>query len=128
MLIELTYIFYLGISIGITLWVARSLSSNGYVFLVDGFDGDEALAKSVNHLLVVGFYLINLGFVALTLRLGVKPENLVEAIEFLSTKVGLILVIVGIMHFINVKAISGHRERHLRRKRLDATAPLAGMS
>ncbi|MDQ3266018.1 MAG: hypothetical protein M3Y59_20590 [Myxococcota bacterium] len=55
-----TYLAYLVISIGITVWVARTLQQNGRVFLVDAFLGKETLADSVNHLLVVGFYLVNL--------------------------------------------------------------------
>jgi hypothetical protein len=60
-----TYITYLAISIALTVWVARTLHKNGRIFLVDSFHGNEPLADSVNHLLVVGFYLINIGYVAL---------------------------------------------------------------
>jgi hypothetical protein len=56
----LTYVAYLVISVGLTVWVARTLLSNGRAFLVDVFEGDGGLADSVNRLLVVGFYLINL--------------------------------------------------------------------
>ncbi len=65
-----TYLIYLTISIALTIWVAHTLHKNGRIFLVDVFHGNEPLADSVNHLLVVGFYLINLGFVSLTLKLG----------------------------------------------------------
>jgi hypothetical protein len=65
MIVTVTYVIYLLISLIVTIWVAHTLSTNGYLFLVDGFNGDEKLARSVNHLLVVGFYLINMGYVAL---------------------------------------------------------------
>ena len=68
MIIETSYLTYLGISVAMTVWVARTLSRNGRVFLVDAFRGREDLADSINHLLVVGFYLINLGYVTLALR------------------------------------------------------------
>ena len=67
-----TYLIYLGLSIAATIWVARTLHRNGRIFLVDCFHGNTDLADSVNHLLVVGFYLINVGFVALALRFGVE--------------------------------------------------------
>mgnify|MGYP006178043083 CR=1 FL=1 len=67
---------------------------------------DERLADSVNHLLVVGFYLINLGYVTLALKLGDKPASTQGAIEFLSTKVGLVLLVLGAMHFFNMHAIA----------------------
>jgi hypothetical protein len=106
MLIEITYLAYLAISIGITIWVARTLSTNGRIFLVDAFANNERLADSVNHMLVVGFYLINLGYVTLALRLGAAPSTTQEAIEFLSTKVGLVLLVLGAMHFFNLFIIT----------------------
>lgn len=57
----ITYGAYIVISILLTVWVARTLHKNGRVFLIEVFGGDESLADSVNHLLVVGFYLINFG-------------------------------------------------------------------
>ena len=97
-----TYAAYVAASLAITLWVGRSLHANGRVFLVENFEGREALADSVNHLLLVGFYLINIGFVSLALRFGTKPESIVGAIEYLSTKIGLVIVVVGVMHFFNM--------------------------
>lgn len=115
MIVTVTYIIYLLISLILTIWVAHTLSTNGYLFLVDGFDGNEALARSVNHLLVVGFYLINMGYVALALRFGARPADLPEAIEILSTKIGLVLLVLGVMHFFNIKVINTFRERLNRR-------------
>ena len=60
------------------------------------------MADSVNHLLVVGFYLINLGFILLYLRFGTKPETLVEGIEYIATKLGVVLLVLGAMHFFNI--------------------------
>ncbi|MFF3143159.1 hypothetical protein ACFVRU_15865, partial [Streptomyces sp. NPDC057927] len=62
------YVIYLLVSIALTVWVARTLSHNGRIFLADVLHGNEKLADAVNHLLVVGFYLVNLGFVALYLN------------------------------------------------------------
>ena len=111
MIIETTYLMYLAISVALTVWVARTLSKNGRVFLVNSFESDERLADSVNHLLVVGFYLINMGYVTLALKLGVKPVSTQEAIEFLSTKVGLVMLVLGAMHFFNLFIFSKMRKR-----------------
>ena len=102
----LSYVAYLAISIGLTIWVARTLSKNGEVFLIDCFGHDEVLAKSTNHLLVVGFYLVNLGFILLALQFGKPPETLAEAIRYLSSKVGIAVLVLGAMHFFNMNAIA----------------------
>ncbi len=105
------YAAYLACSLALTVWVARTLHANGRVFLVDAFLGDERLADSVNHLLVVGFHLINVGYVALALKYGDKPWNLQTAVEFFSTKIGLVLLVLGVMHFGNLWTFSRMRRR-----------------
>lgn len=110
-IIIFTYLMYLCLGIGLTVWVAQTLFKNGRVFLVDVFHGNEALADSVNHLLVVGFYLINFGYVSLALRIGYNVTSMREGIEALSWKVGLVLVVLGGMHFFNLYVFSRIRRR-----------------
>jgi hypothetical protein len=110
-IIVITYLMYLAISIALTIWVAQTLHKNGRVFLVDVFRGNESLADSVNHLLVVGFYLINFGYVSLALKLSYQLETMREGIEALSWKIGLVLVVLGGMHFFNLYVFSRMRRR-----------------
>jgi hypothetical protein len=118
-----TYVNYLLISIALTIWVARTLVRNGRIFLVDSFLGNEPLADSVNHLLAVGFYLVNVGFVALALKYGEKPLDLAQAIETLSTKIGLVLLVLGAMHFFNLYVLSRLRRRALLRNQKPPVVP-----
>jgi len=118
-----TYLVYLAISIGLTVWVARTLHRNGRIFLVDCFHGNTGLADSVNHLLVVGFYLINVGFVTLALRFGVTAENVQVALESLSTKVGLVMLVLGFMHFFNLAVFTACRKRALHEKAIGLHTP-----
>ena len=111
--IVFTYLLYLGISVTLTVWVARTLHQNGRVFLVDVFHGNESLADSVNRLLVVGFHLINLAYISLALKLDYGVASLQESIEALSWKVGAALVVLGGMHFFNLYVFSRIRRRGL---------------
>jgi hypothetical protein len=108
------YLLYLPISVAMTVWVARTLHRNGRVFLVQAFRGNESMADSVNHLLVVGFYLINIGFIAMALRYGDKPNDAQTMIEFLSTKLGVVLLVLGAMHFFNLFNFDKMRRKGLR--------------
>lgn len=116
-MLVITYLLYLAISIAITYGVARTLSRNGRVFLVDGFGGKENLADSINHLLVVGFYLINIGYIGLSLRFMDKPTSVDEMIMSLSTRIGVIMMILGAMHLFNMFVISKLRQRALNFRR-----------
>ncbi|MFD9001389.1 hypothetical protein ACFV0T_10525 [Streptomyces sp. NPDC059582] len=118
------YVVYLLVSIGLTIWVARTLSRNGRVFLADVLHGNEKLADAVNHLLVVGFYLVNLGFVALYLSGDDTIADTREVFEALSTKLGVVLLVLGVMHLGNVYVLSRIRRRGvLEREQVPPVAP-----
>ena len=125
MMIEITYATYIVISIAMTIWVARTLSKNGQVFLIDSFDGNEQLARSVNHLLVVGFYLLNIGYILLALKTHKQIDTLRVCIEFLSEQIGFVLLVLGALHIINVVVIAKWRHRAVSNKSLRAEAALA---
>ncbi len=107
-----TYLIYLTVSIVLTVWVARTLLKNGQVFLDDAF-ADERLARSVNHLLVVGFYLLNLGYVAVALKIGEPLLTGSSAMEALAWKLGLVLLVLGGVHFFNLYVLSRFRRRRM---------------
>jgi cytochrome c biogenesis protein CcdA len=109
------YLSYLAISIALTVWVARTLHKNGRVFLVDAFHGNGELADSVNHLLVVGFYLINVGYIAMALKTGQSLTTPREVIELESRKIGVVLLILGVMHFFNIFVLGRLRFKARRR-------------
>lgn len=113
-----TYLIYLAVSVALTVWVGRTLHKNGRVFLVDVFK-DDTLADSVNHLLLVGFYLMNFGYVTMALKMDRVVTTATESIEALSTKVGGVLLVLGAMHFLNLYVFSRMR----RRARLESAPP-----
>jgi len=105
------YVLYAPASVLLTVWVATTLYHHGGRFLIDVFEGDESLADSVNHLLVVGFYLINLGYVSVQLKLETAPRSSAEIVESLAGKIGLVLIVLGIMHFGNLFVFGKLRQR-----------------
>lgn len=115
MFIEGTYFAYLLVSVSVTIWVARTLHQRGGAFLVDAFGGNRELAESVNHLLVVGFYLINVGYVTYTLRSYGEILTLRAAMELFADKLGLVLLVLGGMHFFNIYVFSRFRKQAISR-------------
>ena len=109
------YLSYLLISVGLTVWVATVLSRNGLVFLEEVF-AETRLARAVNQLLVVGFYLLNLGFVTVAMRSDASVADTAEAMERLSLKIGLVLLVLGALHFFNVFALGRYRRNRLRQQ------------
>ena len=111
MYIVICYFVYLVASLTTTIWVAQTLRQNGRSFLIDAFHGNRELADSVNHLLVVGFYLINVGYIAIALKTTSALATLREAIELESTKIGIVLLMLGAMHFFNILVLAKMRKR-----------------
>ncbi len=101
---HISYAIYLAISIGMTIWVARVLYRSGQVFLTRCFGQDTELATSTNRLLVIGFYLVNIGFICL--RLSAWPTTQIDLIPALGSRIGMSILVLGLMHFVNMLLIA----------------------
>ena len=97
-----THLCYVTVGVLLTIWVARTLRIHGRVFLSKGCKGNDELANSLSHLLSVGFYLLHIGVVLLMLKFGGHATDISGSIELLSTKVGLILLLLAISHFFHI--------------------------
>lgn len=112
--IVIAYSIYLPVALALTIWVARTLHTNGKVFLNDIFHQQNELAASVNKLLQVGFYLINVGFAVIRLKIeqvrvydpitNLPTVELVDSVqkvlEVLSYKLGGFTLMLGLILFI----------------------------
>ncbi len=117
------HLTYLALSLGTTAWVGRTLYKNGAAFLADTFLGKELLADSVNRLLLVGFYLINGGWVARTIKDGVVPYGASQVIENVASSYGTVLLILGVMHFGNLYVLNRMRRRAIADRSAGPVAP-----
>jgi hypothetical protein len=105
------YAAYGTASIALTCFLARTLFRNGAVFLEDVFADNPRMASSVNHLLVVGFYLLNLGYAMITLKAGGGVVTASDAIETLAGKLGALLLALGAVHMLNLYVFHRIRRR-----------------
>lgn len=96
------YVLYGVAAIGLTVWLAKTLFSNGAVFLEGVFKDNHELAEALNRLLVTGFYMLNLGYAFLIFKTNGRPVGAVDSIELLVNKMGILLVSLGLIHFLNM--------------------------
>lgn len=96
------YCIYLPVALGLTFYVARTLFKNGRIFMLDIFNGREQIAFATNKLFELGFYLLNIGFALLILRISQGLDNYQGMIERLSYKLGGFSIYLGIMLFFNL--------------------------
>ena len=110
-----TYLLYLAATAPLTIWVGKALARHGEVFLIDVFAGDERLAHAVNQLLVIGFYLLNFGYLSRVMGSSVDVNTGRQLLEVLSTKVGGVALVIGAIHFANVWTLNAFRRRAILR-------------
>ena len=124
------YAIYLPVVIFLTLFVAKTLFKNGKVFMLDIFRGREEIAFATNKLFEVGFYLMNIGFALLILKMSYTPYTVQSTIEVLSYKIGGFAIYLGIMLFLNLylffRGKSKSKENMQRNAMLKMTPPNEG--
>lgn len=103
------HVWYLAISICITAFVGRTLFRHGRLFLIDIFAGNNHVADAVNKLLLAGFILTNVAMVSLAIKFGARAENFEQSVAFVIHKVGWVMLILGVMHFMNLGVLSAIR-------------------
>lgn len=98
------YIIYLPIAITLTYFVSKTLFRNGKTFMIDIFKGKDDIALATNRLFEVGFYLLNIGWALLILKIDNYRFNdtYQNLIEILSFKIGGFSIYLGLMLFLNM--------------------------
>ena len=114
----IVYFIYLPVSLLATWYVSRTLFRNSMVFMSDIFRGRIEIAKSTNHLLRIGFYLLNIGFAMTMLQTDYAVATAEDLFEVASLKVGGFIIYLGCMLFLNLwlffRGKSKTREHDLR--------------
>jgi hypothetical protein len=118
-----TYLLYLLISTGLTVLVGTGLARSGRAFLLDVFGGNDTLARAVSRLLVLGFYLLSLGFITLTMRTGGDIGSARAGLQLLSVKIGEVLLVLGVLPLVALTALVRTRRRAQGRELQQADEP-----
>ena len=96
------YAIYLPIALFLTYYVSKTLFKNSKTFMLDIFKGREEIATATNKLFETGFYLLNLGFALMILKMTIYKDDYQSLIEALSYKIGGFAIYLGIMLFLNL--------------------------
>jgi F0F1-type ATP synthase assembly protein I len=96
------YAVYLPTALFLTFYVSKTLFKNSKVYMLDIFKGREEIANATNKLFETGFYLLNLGFALLIMKITAYEDNYQTLIEALSSKIGGFSIYLGVMLFFNL--------------------------
>lgn len=101
----LAYIIFLTLIIFIIVYVGRYFYSNGRIFIIALFNGNSTMADYINELLLIGYYLFNIGYAFLKLRQWEKVNNLETLFSSLATNIGVLIFILALVHYFNMLVI-----------------------
>jgi hypothetical protein len=97
-----TYFAYFLIILFVVLYVGGRLYRHGEAFVDNCFLGDIKISRAVNKFLLSGYYLMNIGYSIFVLSGWEKVNSLVNMLEVTAYRSGTIILMLGIMHYINI--------------------------
>jgi hypothetical protein len=115
------YCVYLGACALLIAALGWTFHRAGGVFLKDAFAGNTTLIDAVARLLDIGFYLVSVGYVALTYSTYLPNMDLSWVLKIVSMKIGGLMLLLGVAPLFNLLLLALFRQR-----RTTSAAPVAG--
>ena len=101
----LAYIIYLSLTYVITVHVGLRFYKHGRLYISNLLAGDEALTNFINKMLLIGYYLLNLGYASLMLHSWRTVYDWTGLVASVGVMTGKILLTLAVMHFFNMYGI-----------------------
>ncbi|OYU95063.1 MAG: hypothetical protein CFE21_12205 [Bacteroidetes bacterium B1(2017)] len=102
----ISYCLYLPATFYITIVIGKDLNQQGAHFLLQTFAGDTELVQTLNKFLLIGYYLINLGYAAVSVNFFSQIDTWLMLVEELTLRLGMLLMGLGFIHYFNLFALT----------------------
>ncbi len=99
------YIIYLIITFFVIVFVGKLFYKNGRVFILALMRDDAPATDQLNNILLVAYYLFNIGYAFVKLHLWQKIENLAMLVASIANNISLLIFILASTHYINMMLI-----------------------
>ena len=104
-----SYSIYLPISAGIIIWLGKTLHQSGYYYVLEATNLNKPLATSINNTLLLGYYLVNMGYAVTSLINWKAIDSATFMLVELIDKTGWLIITIGLMHYLNILALKMYR-------------------
>ena len=105
------YVIYLLITTFIIINVGKICYRNGNIYVAQLIPEHEDLCKKTNQVLLIGYYLLNLGYCAMTLISWDKIISYSQLVEVISIKTAIIVCIIAMLHYFNIYIITKYIQK-----------------
>lgn len=99
------YIIYLSLMVFLIVYVGRYFYTNGRIFIISLFNDNVQLADQVNKLLLIAYYLFNIGYAFLKLSDWEKISSMEALLGSLTTNMATLILILAVTHYFNMLVI-----------------------
>ena len=99
------YIVFIALMVFIIVYVGRVFYSNGRIFIVALLRGQVSLADTINRSLLVGYYLVNIGYAFLKLKQWPPISSAAEWCATLGSNMGMLVLLLAGLHYCNMLLI-----------------------
>lgn len=106
------YFIYLTLTIYIIVRVGKMFHNNGRVFILALYKGDAPATDNINNLLLVAYYLFNIGYAFLKLKTWEKVISSQQLISSVSSHLGPLILILAMTHYFNMLLIYFLAKKH----------------
>ena len=96
------YLIYLSLTSVTIIKVGKLCYDNGNIFVSQLIPNHIELCHQINKMLLISYYLLNLGYCAMTIISWEKIQSINQLIEIIATKSAIIILTIGFMHYINI--------------------------
>lgn len=102
------YLIYFLFTILIIVKVGKICYQNGNIFMAQLIPKHQDLGQKVNQILLLGYYLLNIGYCAITIISWEQIRSVTQLLEIITSKSALIIIIIGILHYCNIFIITNY--------------------
>lgn len=97
----IAYCIYIAVIFYVTVFIGKKFHSNGRIFLHE-LVADHGVCEAVNNILLVAYYLLNIGNAIVMIRTWPQIQSIGELVEVTSYNIGLIVLLLVIVHYVNI--------------------------
>lgn len=108
----IAYIIYIILTVFIIYHVGRMFHRNGRIFILQLHRGDTGTTDTINNILLVAYYLFNMGYAFLRLRLWERVSSPAQLIASVSNHIGVLILILAVTHYFNMLLIYWLSQKH----------------
>lgn len=107
----IAYLLFLGLMSLVIVKIGRICYDNGNIFVATLIPDHTALCQQINKALLTGYYLVNIGYCAITITNWQTITSLPMLIEVIAIKSAIILFLLAALHYTNLFLLKNYVQK-----------------